>query len=44
MQLNHVPVLQIKSVFVRPQSVNAPVPLTSNSTIAEVSFQTAGQF
>ena len=41
---NHVPVLQITSVFVRPQSVNVPVPLSWNLTIAEVSFQTAGQF
>ena len=44
MLLNHVPVLQITSVFVRPQSVNVPVPPTYNLTIAEVSFQTAGQF
>ena len=42
--LNHVPVLQITSVSVHPQSVNVPVPLQSNLNIAKVSSQTAGEF
>ena len=42
--LNHVPVLQITSVSVHPQSVNVRVPLHSNLNIAKVSSQTAGEF